>query len=85
MLKFGGTPSFVYEGDPEHKWTIVDRKKLANTVDQELLESYDKSVKGTELLYANLQKRGVSLEYLMLCLLYHQLLYTLTLTCIYQV
>lgn len=96
LLKFGGTPTFVYEGDPEHKWTIVDRKLLPKKL-QDLEKQYlfepisfhmyenERSIKGTQQLYNDLQQKDTSSVYNLGYILYHQLLYTLTLTCIYQV
>lgn len=90
MLIFGGTPTFVYEGDPEHRWTIVDRRLLPRKLeelvikDQIDVDTYEKSVKGTEALYADLQQKNTSPTYRLGCILYHQLLYKNDLSCIYQ-
>jgi hypothetical protein len=90
MLRFGGTPTFVYEGDPEHRWTIVDRRLLPTKL-QELepnevnyVDTYEKTVKGTQQLYADLQQKNTSPTYRLGCILYHQLLYKNDLRCIYQ-
>jgi hypothetical protein len=89
MLIFGGTPTFVYEGDPEHRWTIVDRRLLPTKL-QELekeqinIDHYEKTVKGTQQLYTDLQQKNTSPTYRLGCILYHQLLYKNDLSCIYQ-
>jgi hypothetical protein len=97
ILKFGGTPTFAYEGSHKHDWTIVDRKRIENTLhdledtlglSRMNFESYEKTYEGTYALLNHL--RGIEANdplfytYILGCLLYHQLLYKLTLSCTYE-
>ena len=98
ILKFGGTPTFVYEGDHKHNWTIVDQKLIENKLrDLEdalglqpmKFELYEKSSSGTgELRYnlweMNVKNEGLFATYTLACILYHQLLYKLDLSCTYE-
>ena len=98
ILKFGGTPEFAYEGDHKHSWTIKDREPLLNRLrDLEIslglpelkFEPYEKTLEGTSDLRHDLWDSVVSNAELMEtyrlgCLIYHQLLYTLDLNCIYE-
>lgn len=98
MLAFGGTPTFVYEGDPKHDWTIVDRKKIEGILRDledalELpnlnFELYSKDVEGTSDLRLDFYSSEKSDEmlfckYVLGCLIYHQLLYRLDLSCTYE-
>jgi hypothetical protein len=98
MLKFGGTPKFVYEGDHEHKWTIVDRPRILDRIrDIEItlglppldFDPYEKSLEGTSNLRHDLWDIRTSnaelfTTYILGCILYHQLLYKLDLTCTYE-
>jgi hypothetical protein len=98
ILKFGGTPKFVYEGDNEHKWTIVDRPRILDRIrDIEItlglpsydFEPYEKTLDGTYKLRHDLWDISVSdmelfATYVLGCILYHQLLYELELSCTYE-
>lgn len=98
ILKFGGTPTFVYEGDHKHDWTIVDRKNILNKVrDMEdalhisslNFDLYEKTIHGTSQLRHDLFGLGTENEkltatYTLGCILYHQLLYKLDLSCTYE-
>ena len=97
ILKFGGTPTFVYEGDHKHTWSVIDRKRIENTLRnlEETLglekidfEKYEKSVEGTyqlkDYLYTIVNETPLISRYILGCLIYHQLLYRLDLNCIYE-
>lgn len=95
ILKFGGTPTFVYEGDHQHSWSIVDRKRIQNTL-RDLEDTlslsevdftkYEKTLEGTYKLKDELRVGTTALDatYILGCLIYHQLLYKLNLTCTYE-
>ena len=100
ILKFGGTPTFSYEGDNKHTWTIVDRPRILNTL-KDLEESldfcpmnfdrYEKNLDGTNnlryyLWEITVPESDVELfaTYRLGCLIYHQLLYKLELNCTYE-
>lgn len=97
ILKFGGTSEFVYEGNHKHSWSIVDRKPLLGKLRdyEEILglpevdfESYQKDTDGTrklhQYLYTLPQDIDLYLTYMLGCLIYHQLLYKLDLSCTYE-
>jgi len=98
ILKFGGTPTFVYEGDNEHKWTIVDRPRILDRLrDIEIslglpaldFEPYEKTIEGTCKLKHKLwdimtSNAELLATYRLGCILYHQLLYKLDLSCTYE-
>lgn len=98
ILKFGGTPTFVYEGDNDHKWTIKDRSPILDRLrDIEItlglpphdFNSYEKTLEGTYKLRHDLWDIGVSNQelfatYVLGSILYHQLLYKLDLSCTYE-
>lgn len=98
ILKFGGTPEFVYEGNNKHTWSIVDRNRILERLrDMEIslglpkmeFETYEKNLEGTNKLRHDLWDIGVSnmellASYLLGSLIYHQLLYKLDLNCIYE-
>ena len=98
ILKFGGTPTFVYEGDHKHQWSIVDRKLILNKlrdIESALqisalnFDLYEKTIRGTSALrheLFGLQTDNAELKatYTLGCILYHQLLYKLDLDCTYE-
>ena len=98
MLKFGGTPEFVYEGNHKHSWCIVDRNLILGKLrDIEIalglptmnLDIYEKNLRGTSTLRYYLWNNVLSEKelystYTLGCLLYHQLLYKLDLNCTYE-
>jgi hypothetical protein len=98
ILAFGGIAIFVYEGDPEHKWNITDRKRIESTLhDLEdalqlptlKVDSYTKDLHGTSALYSDLhslthENLELLAKYSLGCILWHQLLYCLDLKCTYE-
>jgi hypothetical protein len=98
ILKFGGTPEFVYCGDHKHSWSIVDRKHILDRLrDIEIslnlpetnFDLYEKNLDGTHMLRHDLWDIGVNdmellATYILGSLIYHQLLYKLDLNCTYE-
>lgn len=98
ILKFGGKPTFVYEGDNKHEWTIIDRKLILGKlrdIEESLalpelnFELYEKTIKETSNLYHTIYTLCIdNLEllatYRLGCIIYHQLLYKHDLNCIYE-
>ena len=98
ILKFGGTPTFVYEGDHNHDWSIVDRKPILNKL-REMenalhlssvnFDLFEKTIHGTsqlrhELFGRQTENPQVQATYTLGCIVYHQLLYKLDLSCTYE-
>jgi hypothetical protein len=98
ILKFGGTPDFVYQGDNKHSWSIVDQKRILDRLrDIEIslglpetnFDLYEKNLEGTHMLRHDLWDIGVNnmellATYILGCLIYHQLLYKRDLNCTYE-
>ena len=98
ILKFGGVPTFAYEGSHKHEWTIVDRPRILGRLrDIEIsldlpefdIDTVEKTSEGTHKLAHMLhdsktQNTDLFATYMLGCLVYHQLLYKLDLHCIYE-
>jgi hypothetical protein len=103
MVKFAGSEEGIQGGDAHHQWDREDIPFIKRSLDdlQGILTEkdipdfgkYQKTLKGTEKLHADLRDAfsGVSddkvelmYEYILGCLIYHQLMYQVPLTVKYE-